>query len=108
MNYDGSGNNHPTPVGIFPESCSPEGVIDMAGNVWEWCEDWYGGYLAGNVTDPVGPEGGSERVVRGGGWYSSARNCRSASRNNYSPGNRADSIGFRVCVFSSPQYSQKR
>jgi formylglycine-generating enzyme required for sulfatase activity len=95
MNYD-SNVGHPTPVGIFPESCSPEGVIDMAGNAWEWCEDGYGDYPSGSVTDPVGPEGGSGRVVRGGGWGDDAVDCRSSYRGRYSPGTRAGDIGFRL------------
>jgi formylglycine-generating enzyme required for sulfatase activity len=99
MNYD-SNVGHPTPVGIFPESCSPEGVIDMAGNVWEWCEDWYGNYYPiGKVTDPVGPKEGLGRVVRGGSWVRSAYNCRTATRNGDSPVDRLGNFGFRLSLF---------
>jgi formylglycine-generating enzyme required for sulfatase activity len=95
MNFD-ENIGHPTPVEIFPESCSPEGMIDMAGNVWEWCEDWYGKYPSDSVTDPVGPGRGGNRVDRGGGWVYDARYCRSGDRNSNSPGIRHDWLGFRL------------
>jgi formylglycine-generating enzyme required for sulfatase activity len=94
--YSESDINHPTPVGIFPESCSPDGVIDMAGNVWEWCEDWYGGYPSGKVTDPPGPSRGSNRVNRGGNWGNFAVNCRLANCNRNAPDYRNDYLGFRL------------
>ncbi len=71
------------------------GLYDMHGNVWEWCLDWYAATAPGSV-DPVGADSGSGRVVRGGGWGSSARNCRSAIRSSNSPGNRSFSGGFRL------------
>jgi formylglycine-generating enzyme required for sulfatase activity len=88
------------------------GLYDMHRNVWEWCTDWYGDYPKGAVTDPVGPTEGSLRVLRGGGWYFGAVDCRSASRFGASPtpassdelpapGDRRISYGFRVALSSS-------
>ena len=72
------------------------GLYDMLGNVYEWVQDRYGRYPGGTVTDPVGPESGSDRVDRGGGWILDARYCRSANRDGASPGNRYDDLGFRL------------
>ena len=72
------------------------GLHDMLGNVWEWTGDWYGAYVSGPVTDPRGPESGSARVYRGGGWIYYARRVRSASRGSFAPGYRYGFIGFRL------------
>jgi len=72
------------------------GLYDMHGNVWEWVQDWYGDYPSGSVTDPVGPERGSGRVLRGGSWNNFAAICRSAYRSRSVPVNRYGSIGFRL------------
>jgi formylglycine-generating enzyme required for sulfatase activity len=71
------------------------GLRDCHGNVWEWCQDWYGDYPNGPVTDPEGPEQATYRVIRGGGWDGGARNCRSACRFWGTPGNRSSDLGFR-------------
>ncbi len=74
------------------------GLYDTSGNVWQWCSDWYGTYLGGNVTDPQGLASGSSRVIRGGSWYGTATDCRSAQRYYYDPSNRYGNIGFRLVL----------
>jgi len=71
------------------------GLYDLLGNVWEWTWDWDGDYPA-SATDPVGPKTGSNRVIRGGFWFSDAQGARAACRCNNSPGWRDNSFGFRL------------
>ncbi len=83
-----------TPVGSFQPNAW--GLYDMHGNVWEWCQDWYGGYPSEPVTDPLGPASGDSRVVRGGSWLHIARGCRCASRDGNWRGGRIDILGLRL------------
>ena len=111
--YDLSGsvnNHHPTYATQLKPYTSPVGALvangyglhDMAGNVWEWCWDWYGADAVGSQTNPRGAASGSDRVCRGGNWFSGADYCRVAGRGKYHPSYSGYRIGFRVVRSSAP------
>jgi formylglycine-generating enzyme required for sulfatase activity len=85
------------PVGSFPRGASPVGALDMAGNAWEWCQDWYdeGAYsrYAKGKLEP--PRHGATKVKRGGSWSNSAPTCRSANRHDQAPDVRDPATGLR-------------
>jgi len=74
-------------VGSFPDGASWCGALDLAGNAWEWCADWYGDkyYSETPPRDPTGPPKGSTRVLRGGSYQGNVRACRSTARSSDFP-----------------------
>ena len=101
LNYRESKVHCATPVGIYPAGATPDGILDMAGNVWEWCGDWYEEYTETRPTsgNPKGPTSGSSRVLQGGAWNSDPWRCRGAFRRHDDPGVRLGVIGFRLVSF---------
>jgi formylglycine-generating enzyme required for sulfatase activity len=90
------GTTHP--VGQKPPN--GWGLYDIVGNVQEWCQDWYGPYAGGTVTDPQGPASGTTRVARGGGLADAPKLFRSALRNELMPDSKFSFVGFRVVLVS--------
>jgi len=90
-----------TPVGLFSDGATPEGILDLTGNVWEWCSDWFGkkeyARRVGQVVcNPQGPDKGASKVLRGGSWGSSTEWVRCASRSNRRVAGASGTYGFRV------------
>lgn len=100
--YDASQSGTPNttyaPVAKKPTDMSVFGVLDMSGNVYEWCADWYDAQAYSKTPDvnPTGPKEGKERVVRGCGWNFDPDTFRCSYRSRYAPTERAINIGFRV------------
>ena len=92
-------------VGSYPAGASPYGALDMAGNVWEWVNDWYDAAYYGsqsNWTNPNGPANGSLKVLRGGGWYGDDIGLRVAYRLNTAPTLQSYNLGFRCAAAPGP------
>ncbi|AEB09880.1 formylglycine-generating enzyme family protein [Desulfobacca acetoxidans] len=100
--YDKDGFRYTAPVASFPPNGF--GLYDMAGNVAEWCEDWYhsSSYTKSRKENPAGPASGTSRVLRGGSWYGRARELRCAARQSFRPSQTDGFIGFRLIRPVSP------
>ena len=108
-NYDQSNVGHPNPVGIFPGDSTPEGVLELAGNVWEWCLDPFVEQFysicerQGTVTNPLATgDAGVPRVLRGGAFNGWSGNLRSTYRGGVGPVDWVRGVGFR-CVLAPPR-----
>ncbi len=85
-----------SPVGSFPRGASPFGMEDMAGNVWEWCLDFFENYRGTPKSNPRGPTSGAKRVYRGGSWRSRFNSLRTTTRGSNVPGYSCNDLGFRI------------
>jgi formylglycine-generating enzyme required for sulfatase activity len=88
------------PVGSYPLGKSPYGIEDLAGNVWEWVQDWHdaGYYSRSPERNPVNVTPGMFRVLRGGSWFDNPADVRAADRSGFAPGSSSNFLGFRCVV----------
>ncbi|MFW5488740.1 MAG: formylglycine-generating enzyme family protein [Desulfovibrio sp.] len=106
VNYDGTrpyadgqeGRFRKKTVPVKALECNQWGLYQMHGNVWEWCQDWYGEYPTSSVVDPFGADSGENRLIRGGCWIRYGGSVRSAYRGRFDPGFRYVITGFRFSL----------
>lgn len=84
------------PVAVAQYLSNEYGLYDMAGNVAEWVNDWYGSYENKDIADPTGAETGTTRVVRGGGFQEAIKDCAPSKRDNKAPLYKSHTLGFRI------------
>ncbi len=94
--YNVTSQGHTRMVGML--GSNDWGLKDMSGNVWEFCQDWYGDYPFGAVTDPTGPVSGKNHIIRGGSWYNDDSSLRSACRGVSPPDGANSLMGFRLVM----------
>ena len=92
------GYDYIAPVGTYPNGASWVGALDMAGNVSELVNDWYEDdyYASSPITNPLGPNSGVGKVLRGGSWAPTSALISTTSRTYHGPSSRSDFVGFRV------------